>query len=789
MASKNGSIKGKFNLTTPNTASGIWDLTDVGTKSSDFAWPGVVIPGGQAYNTPGTYSWIAPTNVTSISIVAIGGGSAGIYGGAGGGLGYKNNITVTPGTSYTVVVGAGGAGTTAYPGNPGGSSYITVGGTNYGATGGGGSYTPGSSLNGDGGGSGGGQPGFGNGAGGGAGGYNGGGGGGSDPRFNTSGGAGVNGGGGGGGQENSGAQGGAGGGASVYGGNGGQGGTVGGGAGGAGGTGPVPSNPAGGNASGVLGGFYGGGAAGGTTGNSGSGAVRIIWPGTTRQFPSTNINIINETQLLTPSAPVNVTLPTISGTAAIGQTLTVTSVGTWTGNPTPTYSYQWQRGSGNISGATSNTYTITASDSGFTIRCQITATNFVASTSAASLPTTSIAGATVVTNGLVVYLDAGNSASYSGSGSTWYDLSGNSNHMTLINSPSYSSSSGGVIQFNGSNQYADLNLNYSTSTFTIMGASRYSGSPRGRIITAINNNWLLGHWASSTQKYYAEGWITNSSSGETNDTNWRIYTATENYPSDLRSMYVNNTAYITNSNGGSQGFNGLRLGQQYSEYSASEVGFILVYNRILTQAEMTQNYNFFASRYGLPLSGQTGVNFAASENGAGIGTSLANGSNTTDAYFGPSAYSLSMSTSGNWTAVGAIFCNDNINSTARSNKGSHNGSTFSGGGSSGSPFEIVINLNDLRTFNKAYYYQMFSDGKTTHARLFYTTSSTLITRTDSNWILAHDWVLLGNSGSSFDASSAFGAVSSRFVKLQIYNDGRYGSGSYTELYNFKLFFE
>jgi hypothetical protein len=62
---------------------------------------------GAAYTTPGTYSWTAPAGVYSVSVVAVGGGASGTIngGGGGGGLGWKNNIPVTPGDSYTVVVG------------------------------------------------------------------------------------------------------------------------------------------------------------------------------------------------------------------------------------------------------------------------------------------------------------------------------------------------------------------------------------------------------------------------------------------------------------------------------------------------------------------------------------------------------------------------------------------------------------------------------------------------------------------------------------------------------------
>jgi surface protein len=68
----------------------------------------------QLFVFPGTYTWTAPEGVTSVNAVAVGGGGGGVqagsFRGAGGagGLGWKNNIPVVPGQSYTVVVGAGG---------------------------------------------------------------------------------------------------------------------------------------------------------------------------------------------------------------------------------------------------------------------------------------------------------------------------------------------------------------------------------------------------------------------------------------------------------------------------------------------------------------------------------------------------------------------------------------------------------------------------------------------------------------------------------------------------------
>jgi len=91
------------------------------------------------------------------------------------------------------------------------------------------------------------------------------------------------------------------------------------------------------------------------------------------------------------SPPVNVTAPAITGTAQARQAL-VCSTGTWTGLPTPTFTYQWQFGvsNTNISGATSNTYTVAGTYVGQTIRCVVTATNSSGAVSANSNSTSAV---------------------------------------------------------------------------------------------------------------------------------------------------------------------------------------------------------------------------------------------------------------------------------------------------------------------------------------------------------------------------------------------------------------
>jgi len=108
----------------------------------------------------------------------------------------------------------------------------------------------------------------------------------------------------------------------------------------------------------------------------------------------------NATNTITSSggsgAPVNTALPSISGTAAQGQTLTA-GTGSWTGAATITYAYQWQRCDANgnncssISGSTSSTRTLTSDDVGHKLRIRVTASNGQGSTSATSNASSTVA--------------------------------------------------------------------------------------------------------------------------------------------------------------------------------------------------------------------------------------------------------------------------------------------------------------------------------------------------------------------------------------------------------------
>jgi len=265
------------------------------------------------YTTPGTYSWTAPEGVNEVSVVAVGGGGGGnrgnsvnAGGGGGGGLGWKYSVPVTPGESYTVVVGSGGNRDTdndgGYNSTNGGNSYFIstgivagLGGTRgqEGSGGAGGGFV------GDGGGNGGrggNSDGDDAGGGGGAGGYTGNGGQGGDPDQN--GGNGSGGAGGGSGSADSGDGSGGGGGVGIDG----QGAsglgssetsfwTEGGGGGSGGANGTRGQSPRG------DGGAFGGGGGGADSNNDwagigGGGAVKIIWGAQT--YPNTGAQFVTD---------------------------------------------------------------------------------------------------------------------------------------------------------------------------------------------------------------------------------------------------------------------------------------------------------------------------------------------------------------------------------------------------------------------------------------------------------------------------------------------------------------
>jgi hypothetical protein len=213
----------------------------------------------------------------------------------------------------------------------------------------------------------------------------------------------------------------------------------------------------------------------------------------------------------------------------------------------------------------------------------------------------------IVTSGLIMYVDAANPRSYSGSGSTWTDLSGTGNNMTLSGSPTYSSSTNGGSFVFAVGKSATNSLNLTNTTYTISYATKMTGTLNSRVLQANSNNWFLGYWQGKNDVYHAQGWVvgyeTPSLVTTNADTNWQVYTGTGNYSTGSYSLYKNGNL-LTNTAGttGANGPNGLSIGQagiysgEYSNFTASN---IMAYNRVLTAAEVKQNFNALRGRFSI----------------------------------------------------------------------------------------------------------------------------------------------------------------------------------------------
>jgi hypothetical protein len=206
-----------------------------------------------------------------------------------------------------------------------------------------------------------------------------------------------------------------------------------------------------------------------------------------------------------------------------------------------------------------------------------------------------------VTSGLVLYLDSTQGASYPGEGLSWYNLVAGQ-PITGSLQANVSFTTGSYLQVTGSaNGYIEIpGVNFTSSNSTVMCATRYTGGDNQRMLAGLNNNWLLGHYDSSTENYFAGGssFITD---GGPNDTNWRIYAGTANIAADQWRFYSNAVENTERINDGIEGFNGLQVGRQSGggETSNGQVCFVIVYNRVLSGAEITQNYNALKYKVGL----------------------------------------------------------------------------------------------------------------------------------------------------------------------------------------------
>lgn len=247
-----------------------------------------------------------------------------------------------------------------------------------------------------------------------------------------------------------------------------------------------------------------------------------------------------------------------------------------------------------------------------------------------------IAGTTpnVVTNGSVLYLDAGNANSYPGTGANWFDLLSNVTG-SLVNTPTYlSAGASSSILFNGTSQYSFFNPSASLTGLSALSVGMWLKLPSNEQATMwykSDNNSSRGWFIEYGDNINGSGQNGFGFSAVSTGTNLRYFIAkndvptqtwtnlavtyTGTYPNsgtDVK-IYINgiqNTNTVLNVAG--TGTHGLdtgadpltfayfgTTGTSGTDYMSGSAGVLQIYNRALTAAEVTQNYDAFKSRYGL----------------------------------------------------------------------------------------------------------------------------------------------------------------------------------------------
>ena len=211
-------------------------------------------------------------------------------------------------------------------------------------------------------------------------------------------------------------------------------------------------------------------------------------------------------------------------------------------------------------------------------------------------------GPDIVQNGLVAVFDAGSTRSYPGTGSTWYNLIGSVNGV--LSATSIGTTTAGTMTFDGVDDSIDIPLASLASTdFTVIGVTQRTNAAAGRLISGKSNNWLLGQWNLYMRQYYSQGWVTGIGAGDSavyDDLQTHIWCGTGDISGDTYKFRDDNVEYTTTTTSGSQGPNGFSLGRYAigsSEYGTGTITVLLVYNRVLTDAEIDQNFNAQKNRF------------------------------------------------------------------------------------------------------------------------------------------------------------------------------------------------
>jgi len=222
-------------------------------------------------------------------------------------------------------------------------------------------------------------------------------------------------------------------------------------------------------------------------------------------------------------------------------------------------------------------------------------------------------GANIITSGLVLALDAASKNSYPGSGTVWTDLSGNGYNGTLTNSPTFDSGNGGSIVFDGTNDYVNCGTPLTfTDSFTINFYFKTTATGSTKVIMGMYNgsggDWWIGLADFTPNRInFSFGSPTKADISSTNAVNngaWYNATCVYNKSTNSTLLYING---VLNSTGSvpttiTQAGGNLMIGTFGSSlgfYFPGNIANTQIYNRALSAAEISQNYNATKSRFNL----------------------------------------------------------------------------------------------------------------------------------------------------------------------------------------------
>ena len=234
-----------------------------------------------------------------------------------------------------------------------------------------------------------------------------------------------------------------------------------------------------------------------------------------------------------------------------------------------------------------------------------------------------------IKDGLVMWMDAADDTTFSYSSGTtvsqWRDKSGYNYHMTPVSAgPTRNAflNSRKVLAFTTSQDIQNLSIDLRTSPYTVFIVSRYTSPSAGtaRILTsnASYNNWLLGHWASETNKYFANGWVYQTYAAI--DTNWKLYLGDWGGSSNnIANFYAAGTALATNSTAATAGPWTLGINANSGERSNCEAAEIIVFNRLLSTSERRLVHTYLGQKWGISNTDRSIIDLSGNNNNGLLG--------------------------------------------------------------------------------------------------------------------------------------------------------------------------